>query len=107
MARRVLSNSMWVQLQAVLKEKGCYSPKNGPNVDEEWAFIRGSYVRAHQHASGARCGEERAIGVSRGGPTTKIPLLSMRMKTRLIFKSLGVKYTTQKSPVGALKSKGG
>lgn len=32
----------------------------------------GSYIRAHQHASGTRYGEERAIGKSRGGPTTKI-----------------------------------
>lgn len=29
-------------------------------------------MRAHQHASGARIGENRAIGKSRGGPTTKI-----------------------------------
>ena len=43
-------------------------------VDSEWVFTDGSYVRAHQHASGARHGEERAIGVSRGGPTTKIHL---------------------------------
>lgn len=35
-------------------------------------FIDGSYVKAHQHASGARYGEERAIGISRGGPTTKL-----------------------------------
>lgn len=35
-------------------------------------FIDGSYVRAHQHASGARIGEERAIGTSRGGATTKL-----------------------------------
>ena len=35
-------------------------------------FIDGSYVRAHQYASGARLGEERAIGVSRGGSTTKL-----------------------------------
>jgi transposase len=41
-------------------------------IDQEWVFIDGSYVRAHQHASGARIGEERAIGKSRGGPTTKI-----------------------------------
>ena len=41
-------------------------------IDEEWAFADGSYVRAHQHASGARIGEERAIGASRGGQTTKI-----------------------------------
>lgn len=43
-------------------------------VDAEWAFVDGSYVRAHQHASGARFGEERAIGNSRGGPTSKIHL---------------------------------
>ncbi len=41
-------------------------------IDEEWVFADGSYVRAHQHASGARLGEERAIGKSRGGSTTKI-----------------------------------
>ena len=29
-------------------------------------------MRAHQHASGARRGEERAIGKSRGGATTKL-----------------------------------
>lgn len=41
-------------------------------IDPEWVFADGSYVRAHQHASGARCGEERAIGRSCGGLTTKI-----------------------------------
>lgn len=41
-------------------------------IDQEWVFADGSYVRAHQHASGARHGEERAIGSSRGGSTTKI-----------------------------------
>lgn len=41
-------------------------------VDEEWIFIDESYVKAHQHASGARIGEERAIGFSRGGNTSKI-----------------------------------
>lgn len=41
-------------------------------IDTEWVFTDGSYVRAHQHASGARRGEERAIGISRGGATTKI-----------------------------------
>jgi transposase len=43
-------------------------------IDTEWVFADGSYVRAHQHASGARCGEERAIGRSRGGLTSKIHL---------------------------------
>lgn len=41
-------------------------------IDTEWVFADGSYIRAHQHASGARNGEERAIGKSRGGLTTKI-----------------------------------
>jgi len=41
-------------------------------IDSEWVFADGSYVRAHQHASGARRGEERAIGKSRGGATTKL-----------------------------------
>ena len=41
-------------------------------IDSEWIFVDGSYVRAHQHASGARLGEERAIGRSAGGATTKI-----------------------------------
>jgi transposase len=41
-------------------------------IDTEWVFADGSCVRAHQHASGARRGEERAIGKSRGGPTTKL-----------------------------------
>ena len=41
-------------------------------IDSEWVFADGSYVRAHQHASGARAGNERAIGRSHGGPTTKI-----------------------------------
>ena len=43
-------------------------------IDSEWVFTDGSYVRAHQHASGARHGQERAIGASRGGPTTKLHL---------------------------------
>jgi transposase len=45
-------------------------------IDTEWVFADGSYVRAHQDASGARRGEERAIGKSRGGPTTKIHMVA-------------------------------
>lgn len=41
-------------------------------IDTEWVFADGSYVRAHQHASGARRGEDRAIGRSCGGATTKL-----------------------------------
>lgn len=39
-------------------------------VDTVWIFTDGSYLRAHQHANGARHGEERAIGLSRGGAAT-------------------------------------
>ena len=41
-------------------------------IDSERMFVDGSCIRAHQHASGVRIGEERAIGKSRGGLTTKI-----------------------------------
>ena len=37
-------------------------------------FIDGSYIRCHQHASGVRLGEDRAIGQRSGGATTKIHL---------------------------------
>ncbi len=40
--------------------------------DLEWAFIDGSIVKAHQHSSGAAYGQERAIGKSVAGNTTKI-----------------------------------
>ena len=43
-------------------------------IDTKCVFVDGSYVRCHQHASGARLGEDRSIGQSRGGATTKIHL---------------------------------
>ena len=45
-------------------------------ADTEWIFIDGSHIRVHQHASGSRRGEYRAIGKSSGGPTTKIHMAS-------------------------------
>lgn len=45
-------------------------------LDNEWNFIDGSIVKAHQHSSGARKGEDVAIGQSRGGRTTKIHMLA-------------------------------
>jgi transposase len=42
--------------------------------DMEWAFLDGSYVRAHQHSAGAATQDAEAIGKSRGGNTTKIHL---------------------------------
>ena len=43
-------------------------------IDTEWVFTDGSYIRCHQHASGARLSEDLAIGHSRGETTTKIHL---------------------------------
>jgi hypothetical protein len=40
--------------------------------DLEWEFLDGSYVRAHQHSAGAAGDGDQAIGLSRGGNTTKI-----------------------------------
>jgi transposase len=42
--------------------------------DNEFHFLDGSIVKAHQHSSGARKGEETAIGKSVAGNTTKIHL---------------------------------
>ena len=44
--------------------------------DLEWKFIDGSIVKAHQHSCGARKGEERAIGKSVAGNTTKIHMVT-------------------------------
>jgi transposase len=46
------------------------------DVDLEWAFIDGSYVKAHQHASGGIEPEtSKTIGKSKGGNTTKIHMV--------------------------------
>ncbi len=41
---------------------------------EEWLFIDGSIVRAHQHSAGAASKENESRGKSRGGRSTKIHL---------------------------------
>ena len=41
-------------------------------IDYRTAYIDGSYVSVHQHASGAHKEKESAIGTSRAGETTKI-----------------------------------
>jgi transposase len=58
-------------------------------IDSEWVFVDGSYVRAHQHASGARHGEERAIGKSVGGFTTKIHIAADAHGNPIDFKITG------------------
>lgn len=44
------------------------------DTDTEWMFIDASIVRAHQHSHGASTDHNEAIGISRGGNTTKIHL---------------------------------
>lgn len=44
--------------------------------DMEWKFIDGSIVKAHQHSTGARKGEDRAIGKSVAGNTSKIHMVT-------------------------------
>lgn len=58
-------------------------------IDTEWVLADGSYVRAHQHASGARRGEERAIGRSHGGLTTKIHICADSHGNPIDFKITG------------------
>lgn len=41
-------------------------------ADCEWVFIDASYIKAHQHAHGAAGENDEAIGMSRGGNTSKI-----------------------------------
>lgn len=42
--------------------------------DVEWELLDGSYVKAHQHSAGAASQQDQAIGLSRGGNTSKIHL---------------------------------
>ncbi|QRO12354.1 IS5 family transposase [Moraxella osloensis] len=140
MARTVITDNIWEQLQTTMKAHGCHQWKNDRTVmeailwklrtgapwrdipielgswktaynrfnrwskkrlvaefffdlrkeiDKEWVFIDGSYVRCHQHASGARRGFDRAIGQSRGGNTTKIHLCVDSHGNPLDFKVTG------------------
>ena len=62
-------------------------------------MIDGSYIRAHQHSSGARHGENRAIGSSRGGSTTKIHLATDANGYPLDFEITGGEvHDTQVAP---------
>lgn len=45
-------------------------------LDNEWNFMDGTIVKAHQHSAGARKTEHSAIGNSHGGRTTKIHMLA-------------------------------
>ena len=68
---------------------GCFFFELRGEIDPEWVFTDGSYVRAHQHACGARRGEERAIGRSCGGLTTKIHICADAHGNPIDFKITG------------------
>jgi len=46
------------------------------NPDMEYSFIDGSFVKAHQHSSGAASDTSEAIGKSTGGNNTKIHMIT-------------------------------
>lgn len=55
-------------------------------LDNEWNFIDGTYIKAHQHASGGiETTYEKTIGRSRGGNTTKIHLLTDAHGNPIVF----------------------
>lgn len=46
-------------------------------LDNEWNFMDGTYVKVHQHASGGiEAVDDKTIGRSKGGNTTKIHMLT-------------------------------
>jgi transposase len=57
--------------------------------DLEWKFIDGSIVRAHQHSTGAARDDNQAIGLSRGGNTTKIHMAVDSFGLPIDFKITG------------------
>lgn len=55
-------------------------------LDDEWNFVDGTYIKAHQHASGGiETTEQKTIGRSRGGNTTKIHMLTDAHGNPIIF----------------------
>jgi transposase len=46
-------------------------------LDNEWNFMDGTYIKVHQHACGGiEAGDEKSIGRSKGGNTTKVHMLA-------------------------------
>lgn len=69
----------WHQMFAALRQE----------PDFEWAFIDGTYVKAHQHSSGAATGQAEAIGKSRAGLTSKIHLAVDACGLPVVFEITG------------------
>jgi len=58
-------------------------------ADNEWNFMDGTYIKVHQHAAGARKDSNQAIGISRGGNTTKVHMLCDAHGNPLAFELTG------------------
>jgi transposase len=125
----MLTDDVWVSLQVILTETGCYMTSNlrgsvegilwrirtgsswrdmppvfgiwnsvyrlfnrwiskgyidrlletvEGEIDYRTAYIDGTYISVHQHASGCAKDQEAAIGMSRGGHTTKLHVVCDR-----------------------------
>lgn len=57
--------------------------------DLEWAFIDGSYAKAHQHSAGAPGPDTQAIGKSRAGSTSKIHMVVGSFGLPVVFDITG------------------
>ena len=56
-------------------------------LDNEWNFMDGTYIKAHQHsAGGIEPLENRTVGKSKGGNTTKVHLLTDAYGNPIDFK---------------------
>lgn len=84
--------------QLVVKKRvmGAFFLIYNQSIDEERIFADESYIRGHQHSSGARRGELRATGKSQGGTTTKINLAVDSHGNPVTLKSLGMTTTTKR-----------
>lgn len=58
---------------------------SGFEPDNEWNCIDSTINRAHQHSSGGPKGQDQAIGLSKGGLTTKVHLLSDALGNPVTF----------------------
>lgn len=59
---------VWAEIFQLIKEDN--------EIDNEWNFMDGTYIKAHQHAAGGiEKPEVKSIGKSKGGNTSKVHML--------------------------------
>ena len=72
--------------------------------DTEWHFMDGSYVKAHQHSSGAATLDTEAIGENRAGNTSEIHLAVNGYELPIEFILMGAKFRIALLPHNSLRS---